>query len=45
MTNRTETQLNRYIEKIAKAWNLTINELDDLKELLEQREIKNKVDE
>lgn len=36
MTNRTETQLNKYIEEIAKAWNLSIDELDSLKERLQQ---------
>lgn len=34
--NRTETQLNRYVDKIAKAWNLSIHELDSLKERLKQ---------
>lgn len=36
MNNRTETQLNRYIEQIAKAWNLSIDELESLKERLKQ---------
>ena len=36
MVNRTETQLNRYIEEIAKAWNLSIDELESLKERLKQ---------
>ena len=36
MVNRTETQLNRYIEEIAKAWNLSLEELESLKERLKQ---------
>lgn len=36
MTNRTETQLNRFIEEISKAWNLTLDELESLKERLKQ---------
>lgn len=34
--NRTETQLNRFIEEISKAWNLTLDELESLKERLKQ---------
>jgi hypothetical protein len=37
--------MDKYIEQLAKAWNIEIEKLDDLKELLKQREIKNKVDE
>lgn len=36
MNNRTETQLDRYIEEISKAWNLTLDELESLKERLKQ---------
>ena len=36
--------MDKYIEQLAKAWNIEIEKLDDLKELLKQREIKNKVD-
>ena len=36
MVNRTETQLNRFIEEIAKAWNLSLQESESLKERLKQ---------
>lgn len=36
MNNRTKTQLNNFIEQIAKAWNLSLEEAESLKERLKQ---------
>ena len=34
--NRTEAKLNKFVQEIAKAWNLSLEESESLKERLKQ---------